>query len=211
MIQETMTEENETRKDTINGTSNEGYTIPALLFIIAIVFISCSVFYVNTSSAAKSENFSNLEEVTLPRSVSQKNVRIKAQPNCTMQEHITKKLQDISTELYTKNVLCMPEDVNNVKKHNVPNANIKKAAKPRGNFVIYFAVGLLMASLVAAFLDVYKVKGKPSKRKPPLTKRCSLADLTVLRHNRRESMKKDYVVEDHRVPLKLLDTLPIRE
>ncbi|KAF5308039.1 hypothetical protein FQR65_LT06413 [Abscondita terminalis] len=165
------------------------------------------VFYVNTTSRAKPEKdlSSNLtEEVALPRNKSVKKMRIITQPNCTVQEYINKSLKDILSQLHLKKLLCTPEDVNNVKKHALPNSTVKRSAEPRGHFIIYFAVGLLLASLVAAFLDVYKVKGKPLKNKPPLTKRCSLADLTVLRHNRRESMKKDAMIDDHRVSLKLL-------
>lgn len=202
-----MVEETETRgsrTETSKRKLKDGYTIPMLSLMTVTLIVLCSVFYGNTtfesegnrnlSVSVEEENGRELETI--------RRVPIRARPNCTMKGYILSTLGEISSELYIRRTTCAPEDVNNLLKHAVPTK--KKSREPRGNSVIYIAVGLLLSSLIVAFLDVYKVKGKPSKSKPQLTKRCSLADLTVLRHSRRESMKKDSMMDDHRVPLKLL-------
>lgn len=132
----------------------------------------------------------------------------------------------------------------------------------RDTVIVYVAISLLLTSLGAALIEVWKVyvnnkkaqgrntvnttaKASPSAApglpglpglsglngamgiptKPELTRRCSLADLTVLRHHRRESMmRRDSAMHMsidngstvpgsgncHRVPLKTMGTLSIR-
>ncbi|KAF5293683.1 hypothetical protein FQA39_LY03168 [Lamprigera yunnana] len=204
----TMTDEKEAIRGT-EGNGNERNSISIFTFTSAAVIGLCCLYYVNTTSEVNlagnstSNSKQDENEIAVPVKIN-RIINIQYQPNCTKQEYFGKTLKDISLLLYTKKLLCTPEDAKNLKKHNVPNFAPKKVAEPKGYVVIYIAVGLLLVSLVAAFLDVYKVKGKPCKSKPPLTKRCSLADLTVLRHTRRESMKKDSMYDDHRIPLKLL-------
>lgn len=57
----------------------------------------------------------------------------------------------------------------------------------------YFVGGLLVTSLGAALLEYYKAKIKPTKKdgKPPLSRKCSLADLTVMKHHRKEMIRRD--------------------
>ncbi|KAK5641830.1 hypothetical protein RI129_010377 [Pyrocoelia pectoralis] len=207
-----MVEETESRgprTETVKRKLKDGYTIPLLSLVTVTLIVLCSVFYGSTTSESEgNRNVSVSIEEQEFESIAR--VRIRSQPNCTMKEYIFSTLCEISSELYIRKTTCAPEDVNDLLKHAVPTSK-KKSREPRGNSVIYIAVGLLLTSLMVAFLDVYKVKGKPSKSKPQLTKRCSLADLTVLRHSRRESMKKDSMMDEHRVPLKLLGARPLPE
>lgn len=107
-------------------------------------------------------------------------------------------LDEILLDLYIENEMCRPEDVHNLRKHRIPR-NISKNNKsdePRGTMVVYIAVALLLTSLLTAILELYKAKGySASKTKPPLTRKCSLADLTVLKHNRKELMRRDTMWE----------------
>lgn len=120
-------------------------------------------------------------------------------------------------------------------------------SETRTTILVYAAVVLLLASLGAAFIEVWRARGSLSEHTPPpgvpltpsgtasgksipgtirekpeLSRRCSLADLTVLRHNRRESMmRRDSVMHmsidngtngpiaahHTRIPLKLLGTV----
>lgn len=123
-------------------------------------------------------------------------------------------------------------------------------SETRTTILVYAAVVLLLASLGAAFIEVWRARRSlteptpspgvpltPSgstgktiagagtiREKPELSRRCSLADLTVLRHNRRESMmRRDSVmhmsidngtsgpISSHhtRIPLKLLGTVTV--
>lgn len=196
-----MNEEGESKepgKETIKGKLNDGYTIPVLTLTSVVLIVLCSIFCAN-SSPEREVPSPTIDEQRIAPPQRRKLRVVTSQPNCTMEEYVLDTLREISSELYLRSVSCAPGDVNDA----VPLAK-RPVEETRGNSVIYIAVGLLLMSLVVAFLDVYKVKGKPLKSKPQLTKRCSLADLTVLRHSRRESMKKDSMMDDHRVPLKLL-------
>lgn len=54
-----------------------------------------------------------------------------------------------------------------------------------------------MTSLGAALLEYYKAKLQPTKKdgKPPLSRKCSLADLTVMKHHRKEMIRRDSMME----------------
>lgn len=212
----------ETPKEILEGNESDGNTLPIflLLLVVPLLIVSCTLLYMYTSYQAKPDNNITFPVITssVETIINKQDVndtpdgsvfprrRIQIQPNCTIKEYFDEKLKEISEELYVKKQLCTLNGLHNEEKIDVPNlaATNHKVPEPRGHFVIYIAVGLLLTSLVAAFVDVYKVKGKPSKTKPQLTKRCSLADLTVLRHSRRESMRKDSIVDEQRGPLKLL-------
>ncbi|KAF2885928.1 hypothetical protein ILUMI_20245 [Ignelater luminosus] len=217
----------ETPKEILEGNESDGNTLPIflLLLVVPLLIVSCTLLYVYTSYQAKPDNnitfpvitssadtIVNKQDVNDTRDItafSRKHIQV--QPHCTIKEYFDEKLKEISEELYIKKQLCTLNDFHSDEKNDVPNlaSTNHKVPEPRGHFVIYIAVGLLLTSLVAAFVDVYKVKGKPSKTKPQLTKRCSLADLTVLRHSRRESMRKDSIADEQRGPLKLLDRSPM--
>lgn len=66
------------------------------------------------------------------------------------------------------------------------------AKETTGLIVAYVAICALLISLVAAVLELIKAKKDPvqNKSKPELSRRCSLADLTLLRHSRRESLMR---------------------
>lgn len=55
----------------------------------------------------------------------------------------------------------------------------------------------MITSLGAALLEYYKAKVQPTKKdgKAPLSRKCSLADLTVMKHHRKELIRKDSIME----------------
>lgn len=206
-------------KDPVALQPSEGNTIQVfiILFIIPFSVALCAIGCLYTSYHARNLNntsgFSQPPVVNASQNISIKVRIIPKQPHCTSEEHITEVLTELIDQLKKANLrkfVCKPEDFIaeqsqeislDVNSDSAPTQNI--LTEPRTHFVIYIAVGLLLVSLLTAFVDVYKVKGKPCKIKPQLTKRCSLADLTVLRHSRRESMKKDFITEEQRGPQKL--------
>lgn len=54
-----------------------------------------------------------------------------------------------------------------------------------------------MTSLGAALLEYYKAKVEPTKKdgKSSLSRKCSLADLTVMKHHRKEMIRRDSLME----------------
>lgn len=132
--------------------------------------------------------------------------KIVTQP-CTHISHIHVVLAGVINDMKFRNEKCVPEDFNNLEKHRLPRLKNNKNPDSQGTMAVYISVGLLLFSLGAAFLEFYKAKVQPtnnSKNKPVLTRRCSLADLTVLRHSRKESMKRESGDQEMRGPLKLL-------
>lgn len=135
--------------------------------------------------------------------------KIILQPSCPI-SYIKTIFQELLLDLYFKKEGCTPEDVLNTEKHKIPRPlpRPNKTTNPRGTIVVYFAVGLLLASLGAACLEVFKAKGQSGcKSKAPLTRKCSLADLTVLRHSRKELVRRESVLEgvvEHQGSLKTL-------
>lgn len=131
------------------------------------------------------------------------------QPSCPL-SYIHTIFQELLLDLYFKKKGCTPEDILNIEKHKIPRPPPRpnKTTNPRGTIVVYFAVGLLLASLGAACLEVFKAKGQTScKSKAPLTRKCSLADLTVLRHSRKELVRRESILEgvvEHHGSLKTL-------
>lgn len=141
------------------------------------------------------------------------------QPTCSNKFAKELEMQEILYELHVKNEMCTPEDINNLEKHRIPKLPPKRneTSNPRGTIVVYFAVGLLLTSLGAACLEFFKAKGQlPAKSKTPLTRKCSLADLTVLRHTRKELVRRESVMEgvDHpgslRASGRKVSRLPLR-
>lgn len=127
-------------------------------------------------------------------------VRIVVQQPACPRSHLLVILHEICNELFIKSELCTPEDFHNEAKHRLPRIvahNNSTASEPRGTIVGYFAIGLLLASLGAAFVELYKAKSQtPTKQKKhPLSRKCSLADLTVLKHHRKELIRRESILE----------------
>lgn len=172
-------------------------TIPILSYVL-LFYLPATLFPYktvhNATEASVSLHDTSDNETVNNTNTSPVNKRVfKMQPACPI-SYLSRILMGILDDLYVSREMCRPEDVNNLKKHRIPKAASKtnKSAEPRGTMVIYIAVGLLLTSLGAAILEVYKAKGQSSaKTKPALTRKCSLADLTVLKHNRKELMRRD--------------------
>lgn len=120
------------------------------------------------------------------------------QPSCHI-SYLQVILQDLCRELFILHEQCTPEDIDNLEKHKLPKnpARNNTTGEPRGTIVGCVAAGLLLTSLGAAFLELYKAKSQtPVKNtKPTMSRKCSLADLTVLKHNRKELVRRESIME----------------
>lgn len=186
--------------------TNDGALVVCLFIkaiVIALLLLSVTrySFYSQEASEATKTNTSidNSTNLTTPEPPANKTrTVIVLQPSCPI-SYIHTILQEMLVDLYFKKEGCLPEDVANIEKHKIPRPPPrpnKINTNPRGTIVVYFAVGLLLASLGAACLEVFKAKGQTGcKAKTPLTRKCSLADLTVLRHSRKELVRRESVLE----------------
>lgn len=151
-----------------------------------------------TSNTSRIIDSNNSAVVNKSDAASKRRLTLVKQPTCSNKYAEETKLKEILRELYTKKEMCTPEDVNNMEKHRIPRLPPKRneTSNPRGTIVVYFAVGLLLTSLGAACLEFFKAKGQlPEKSRATLTRKCSLADLTVLRHTRKELGRRESVME----------------
>lgn len=197
--------------------TNDGALVVCLFIkavVIALLLYSVMhySFYSNDASETNTtfENTTNSTPAEAPANKTRIVLkRIVLQPSCPI-SYIHTLLQEMLVDLYFKKEGCIPEDVANIEKHKIPRSlpRSNKTANPRGTIVVYFAVGLLLASLGAACLEVFKAKGQTHcKAKAPLTRKCSLADLTVLRHSRKELVRRESILEgvvEHHGSLKTL-------
>lgn len=172
---------------------------PVTISILAIVFtalaIASCLFYNPTNDINKQSEILNSTVVEPVVTNATNIVKIKKTkpllnpmfPRCYT-HHIYTALSGILTDLHKKHYKCING------KCTARNSKQIATKETTGLIFAYAAVALLLISLFAAFVEVYKAKKETvkSKGKPELSRRCSLADLTVLRHNRRESfMRRD--------------------
>ncbi|KAK9883524.1 hypothetical protein WA026_001700 [Henosepilachna vigintioctopunctata] len=151
---------------------------------------------------AKHENEAEVPNATIQEAdedkVEQKEVITRfIPPHCPI-SYLSIILQELCDEFIFKATTCIPEDRENMDKHKVSMKLSPKnsTANPRDNIVGFLTAVLLMVSLVAAFIELYKAKKQaPLKSKAPLTRKCSLADLTVLKHYRKEKTRRDSVMD----------------
>ncbi|KAH1015665.1 hypothetical protein HUJ04_007015 [Dendroctonus ponderosae] len=113
------------------------------------------------------------------------------------------------TALALPRFYCTLEDVTNPEARKIPIIYQKQLAKNNSNnetqsaVVNYIIAALLLTSLGAALLEFYRAKTSRNKKneskgaKAPLNKKCSLADLTVLKHHRRELVRRESILEPH--------------
>ncbi|XP_028137577.1 uncharacterized protein LOC114332065 [Diabrotica virgifera virgifera] len=113
---------------------------------------------------------------------------------------------EILTELIEENELCTPNDFYNSNKHKIPKSAVRNFRKEtyqgkteaKVPAIVNYAVGIvLMVSLGAAVLELYKAKRQPAKKdgKNSLSRKCSLADLTVMKHHRKEMVRRESIME----------------
>lgn len=187
--------------DNRNVTWTNDGALVVCLFIKAVV-VSLLLYtvmqYSFTSPSEDALEANRTSEVALAnktRLVARKVVVL--QPSCPL-SYVREVLRDLLTDLHFRKLGCRAEDVDNAEKHEIPRPPVRpptRAANPRGTIVVYFAVGLLLTSLGAACLEVFRAKGQGGcKARAPLTRKCSLADLTVLRHSRKELVRRESVV-----------------
>lgn len=182
--------------------------IKVLIIVIVCLYSGVHFGFYSKSANETSDSATNLsgeaflnetnksdQTAKSPRTIKQEVVK---QPSCPSSYMWRAVLQEILQTLYVKREMCTPQDIHNIEKHRIPKPPAKRneTSNPRGTIVVYFSVGLLLASLVAAFLESVKARGQSSKKqKATLTRKCSLADLTVLRHNRKELVRRESVLE----------------
>lgn len=130
-------------------------------------------------------------------------------PQCYLESIKYTALSEILYELHLNSNSCVGANCfnSNKNKNNHRTKNTITSKETTGLIVTYLAVGVLFIGLAAAFLEVVKAKQeiKVQSKKPELTRRCSLAELNVLRHNRMEMMtRRDSTITEEstkRVPL----------
>lgn len=126
------------------------------------------------------------------RILTQVKKKIVTQPS-THISHIHVILAGIIDDIKLEKEKCLPEDFHNKEKYRMPKSSSKtnKVSKVRETVAIYFAVGLLLTSLGADFFKVYKGQSNCTKAKPALSRAFSLADHNVLKHSRKESIRRE--------------------
>ncbi|KAL3273426.1 hypothetical protein HHI36_014870 [Cryptolaemus montrouzieri] len=147
--------------------------------------------------SAETDNLYNGSESTISDEIKKIKTRIILPPSCPA-SYILIILQELCADYSFRAINCIPEDFENLKKHQIPVSSARKnsAGDPRNNIVSFLTAVLLVVSLIAAFLELYKAKKQtPAKTKAPLTRKCSLADLTVLKHHRKEMVRRDSILE----------------
>lgn len=224
---------NENREIIINST-NESNTILIvfLQLLIATMFIYPLIYYnamwdeedtTSTSIITLIQNQTNnaSEIVNNDPNINNKlrpSNQIKKQPSCTPLNHQTIALLDLCQYLN----VCTANDKHNLAKHklptkyhhNIPSSvtttkkNAAAAEATRNTIIGYMAAALLVTSLAAAILELYKAKcemtedasaaassSNISSRSSIVGRKCSLADLTVLKHNRKELVRRDSILD----------------
>lgn len=192
-------------------TNDGAFVVCLFIKAVVITLLLYSVIHYSFSTTTKENSNNTTTNITveIPENKTRMvKMRIIVQPSCPI-SYIHTIFQEILVDLYFKKLGCTPEDFLNAEKHKIPRLRVNKiVVNPRGTIVVYFAVGLLLASLGAACLEVFKAKGQTNcKSKTPLTRKCSLADLTVLRHSRKELVRRESVLEgvvEHQGSLKTL-------
>ncbi|RZC38744.1 hypothetical protein BDFB_009647 [Asbolus verrucosus] len=191
-------------------------TVMFFKIVVIIVFVYPLVHYTilnRSESAVSDEEVDNRthagERVLRVVEIEKKVVE---QPTCPL-SYLQVILRDLCKDLFLQREQCTPEDVDNLEKHKLPKppARNNTTGEPRGTIVGCVAAGLLLTSLGAAFVELYKAKSQtPVKAKPPMSRKCSLADLTVLKHNRKELVRRESIMEIPEVggPIKSLGFRP---
>ncbi|XP_057663465.1 uncharacterized protein LOC130898288 [Diorhabda carinulata] len=114
--------------------------------------------------------------------------------------------EKIVKELIEESELCFPNDFYAKKKDKMINQKTKKYIKTTNKErrevpvppIVNYAIGaILVVLLAAALLELYKAKSQPVKKdgKNSLSRKCSLADLTVMKHHRKEMLRRDSILE----------------
>nr|CAI5821006.1 unnamed protein product [Callosobruchus analis] len=133
--------------------------------------------------------------------------KVVLQPACPKSE-VSVILGGICEELVMKHDFCTPEDIYNHKKHQLPKINVKNNSnkEPQVPAIVNFFVGfVLLSSLFAAFLEVYRARRAAAASgaggQPVLSRKCSLAELTILKHQRKEMARRESLaVAPHQDP-----------
>ncbi|CAG9767393.1 unnamed protein product [Ceutorhynchus assimilis] len=132
---------------------------------------------------------------------------IKPQPACPPQDKFLE-LSALCDEVLVAKFSCTPEDIMNPAKHKIPKFYYQQQSvknnssnETQNTIVNYIIAALLITSLGAALLEFYRAKISPTpsvdKRgsKTLLNRKCSLADLTVLKHHRKELVRRESILE----------------
>ncbi|XP_023311226.1 uncharacterized protein LOC108911579 [Anoplophora glabripennis] len=194
--------------------TNEAVTekvIKSVIFILLIVVLARLVLYYpmndsegndfgiknQTEINRTDENISEIE-LHVTENIVRVEPKIIKQPSCPKSDMLVI-LDEICSDLVLRNELCTPEDFYDKRKHRNPRISkkISKNLEPRASIMNYVVGGLLITSLGAALLELYKAKKQVPRRngKCPLSRKSSLADLTVMKHQRKELIRRESIME----------------
>ncbi|KAL1494018.1 hypothetical protein ABEB36_009691 [Hypothenemus hampei] len=182
--------------------------------IVCVVALTVSVLFLLYSRSDSSKGYldklKNKSETINETLNLRKKVTIREQqPSCPPRSK-TLELTSITHDILWEKFHCKPQDVTNPEKHKIPkfyfNHSLKNnSSNETQNAIVNFIIAaLLLTSLGAALLEFYRAKignsPKSEKKKglkAPVNRKCSLADLTVLKHHRKELVRRESVLEQH--------------
>ncbi|CAG9861519.1 unnamed protein product [Phyllotreta striolata] len=224
-----MTDGGENVENTNNDEErNNGLFIrdefPVLLVIIKVVVVVAFMLPLAEYSIKmniRKEAGQLPKPVELPRKIPEQKIlqvkpvkKISIISTCPKPSDI-KILKDISDEVTSWGTQCTPEDFSNINKHKIPKKILTMPTKKEAKVpaIVNYAVGIvLMGSLAAALLELYRAKRQPEKKdgKNSLSRKCSLADLTVMKHQRKEMVRRESILElpEENLYSKQLDNKP---
>lgn len=179
------------------ATSQKFNYTTAILFVIVITLFTLTSYLLYQPTKRPNKSLANQNTTIHVEAVINETVTLKKEiikpllnprfPQCYTQIEYSM-LSQILYEYHLNSNSCVGSKCTVKTKKNV-------TSKETASLIcVYVGVALLLISLIAAVLELVKAIKNPvqTKGKPELSRRCSLADLTVLRHNRRESMvRKD--------------------
>ncbi|KAJ8972426.1 hypothetical protein NQ317_012444 [Molorchus minor] len=124
-------------------------------------------------------------------------INVSKQPSC-QKSYIIIILREICSELYTKKELCTPKDYYSRDETKRRDSKFKSNSPKEVQVpaIVNYAIGgLLIASVAAALLELYKAKRPKIAEKNPTSRKCSLADLVVMKHHRKELLRRESILE----------------
>ncbi|CAH1112172.1 unnamed protein product [Psylliodes chrysocephalus] len=187
------------------------------IIIVAVCMVPLANYSLRTRTGTNQTETDQIQQLTIEKAnqnsievltdnIDKKNIeinpvrkKVKQEPTCS-RSYMVVILEEICEELVVNNNYCTPADFGNINKHKIPKRIIKNRSKKEAKVpaIVNYAMGIiLMTSVGAALLELYRAKRNPEKKdgKNSLSRKCSLADLTVMKHQRKEMVRRESIME----------------